>query len=938
MNVFKRKITAIVSVVLAAAVICASVILLGGSDRTADGTLPDLSAVIDQMAAGSDSGDYDSYMLSHGDVEKIGGETVLPLTVTVKEGEDYTLEVSAQSTYIANIQLTYRIISDNNGDGVCSVNINGELPFREANEIKLHRQWSALEPSTDSRGNQCSVVLQESEEYNTEILTDSSGFHSEPLYFCFAEGKNSLTIRSAKGDIELYEIRLFARSAARPYEEVSAGYADKDINISADPITVQGELPYLRTNASITEACDRTSPVTEPVFDGIQVWNSIGGSGWNTVGQAATWKITVKQSGCYSLAFRYKNNFVSGLSTYRKLLIDGQVPFSEMEAVQFQYGPDWQVMQPSDENGDPYLYYLTEGEHTITLQVTLGDQAYLLNSAQKSLIRLNEAYRKIIMVTGATPDTYRDYQIEENLPEVLQIFREQKEVLSDLARWLIIKNGGEGEGSAKIEELIRRLEDFLEYPESVPQYLSTYLSNLTGLSDWIQSNITQPLTIDFISVLSTGSELPKAKASFFENAVFGTKLFIKSFAEDYGVIGNIYEDGEAVEVWITLGRDQYQIMKEQIDSYFTQQYGIGVNLKLVAGGVLEATVAGIGPDVYLFADETMPMNFAARGALKDLTDYPDFESVTTRFAPETLVPYSYDGGVYALPITQDFDVMFVRNDILEEIGLAVPQTWDDIYNCLTILQQNNMEFAYPGSGTLSGLALILFQKQDHIYKDGGKAIDFDNEIAIEAFDKWTKLYSDYSLLMTYSFVNRFRTGDMPIGIAPFSIFNTLEVSAPEISGLWSMYQVPGSVSEDGTVRHISLNSSLAAIIMKNAELEDESWEFVKWFTSEEQQYRYATAIENRQGISGRFSTANIKAFNRLSWDSDALKTLNLQRENAISIEQVPGGYFTSRHINNIFRKIIDHDADVRETVSEYTKMINDEITKKRKEFGLEADS
>ena len=58
----------------------------------------------------------------------------------------------------------------------------------------------------------------------------------------------------------------------------------------------------------------------------------------------------------------------------------------------------------------------------------------------------------------------------------------------------------------------------------------------------------------------------------------------------------------------------------------------------------------------------------------------------------------------------------------------------------------------------------------------------------------------------------------------------------------------------------------------------------------------------------------------------------------MSIEQVPGGYFLNRHINNIFRKIINEDADVRETVNEYTQTINAELTKKRREFGLETDS
>ena len=107
-------------------------------------------------------------------------------------------------------------------------------------------------------------------------------------------------------------------------------------------------------------------------------------------------------------------------------------------------------------------------------------------------------------------------------------------------------------------------------------------------------------------------------------------------------------------------------------------------------------------------------------------------------------------------------MLFVRDDILAEIRLKTPETWDDVYNCLTILQQNNMEFALPDSGTVNGFAMLLFQNQLNIYKDNGKKADINTEAGIEAFTKWTQFYKEYSLLMSYSFVNRFRSGDMPI--------------------------------------------------------------------------------------------------------------------------------------------------------------------------------
>lgn len=928
----KKRIITIISVILSLTILITVFTVL--NKDTAPEDLPDLNTVIGQMTGKSSVIEYDTYIEQYSKTPVIGSNLILENNIVIKEGESYTFS-AVLSECVAAIRFTYKIKSDNNSDGLCSLEINGERPFREASEFILKRNWKSGETDSDARGNEYTVPLNESSDLQTAFLTDTTGFHPHPLSFHFKDGENRITVISNKGDIELKSLEICKYNESKPYKEVSKGYkADKT---SLKTVTVEAEKPYLRTNASITELCDRTSSVTEPTFNGLQIWNSIGGSGWNRNGQSVTWKINVEKSGYYNIAFRYKNNFVSGLSTYRRLLINGEVPFKEMESVQFGYDTGWQIKKLSDEKGKPYLYYLEEGDNLLTLEVTLGEQADALNVAQKSLSRLNEAYRRIVMVTGANPDKYRDYQIEKNLPEVLKIFKEQKKVLEDLSDWLYIKNGGKGEGSAKVDEIIRRLKDFLKYPETVPEYLSTFSSNLTGFSDWIQSCTSQPLVLDCIQILPENAEPKVAEAGFFKKLSHSTGLFIKSFADDYGVIGSIHNENKAVEVWITLGRDQYQIMKELSDNDFTPKSDIGVNLKLVTGGILQATVAGIEPDVYLFAPEGTPMNFAARGALLDLSEFSDYAEISKRFAPQALVPYTYDGGVYGMPLTQVYDVMFVRDDILAEIGLKVPKTWDDIYNCLTILQQNNMEFAFPDSGTVNGFAMLLFQNQSNIYKDNGKSVDINTEAGIEAFEKWTELYSDYSLLMSYNFVNRFRNGDMPIGIADFSTFNTLEVSAPEISGLWSMHLVPGTVQADGNIRNVAMSTTTAAMIMKTTELPSESWEFVKWFTSADAQYKYATAIENKQGISGRYASANIEAFNKLSWSSEALETLNKQRETAMSIEQVPGGYFLNRHINNIFRKVINQDANVRETVNEYTDIINDELTKKRKEFGLEVD-
>lgn len=882
--------------------------------------------------------DYDHYINNYSTTPSILNEVNIDCNLLIKEGATENITVNLTEG-LANIRLTYKIKSNNNSNGGCSIAINGVQPFAEANEFSLFRRWETGKYEVDSRGNQYTADLKESESFIVADLCDRTGLHSEPFKFYFKSGENVISITSLKDDIELKSISLHSPIDIKDYKEVSKDYP-KINNVNETKI-IQAEFPLLRTNSSISELCDRASMTTYPTFEGLQVWNSIGGTGYATTGQSATWEFEVSETGCYQISIRFKQNFLSGVATFRKILIDDVVPFAEMQSVKFAYDNGWQVMTLASESGEPFDFYLKEGRHTLTLEVTLGEQCEMLNAAKKTLQRLNGIYRKIVTLTGSSPDEYRDYQIANNLPETIAELDDVVASINEIGEWLLVNNGEKGEGTAVIDKLIWQLEEFAEFPESIPKSLSTFQGNISGFGDWIQSQTSQPLTLDSFEVSPSGSEtLLVSEANFLKRFFYSLKMFIKSFADDYGVIGNSYDENKTTEVWMALGRDQYQIIKELTDNDFTKRTSINVNLKLVAGGLLQAIVAGIAPDVYLFATEAEPVNYASRGALLDLKQFDDYDVVAKRFSPEAIVPYEYGGGVYGIPLQQNFLVMLTRDDLLEEIGLEVPETWDDIYGMLTTLQQNNMEFAFPipSNANVSSFALLYLQNDAEIYKDNGLRVNIDSEIGIDTFKKWTKLYSDYSLLMAYDFPNRFRSGEMPIGIVDFSTYNTLEIFAPEISGLWSMHPIPKSTNSNGVDESISISTSTAAIIMNDTDYPKDSWEFVKWFTSEEAQYNYSTAIENKLGASGRYYSANISAFNRLPWSSETLKTLEYQRESALGIEQVPGGYFLSRHIDNIFRQIINQKSNVRETVTEYAKVINEEITRKRKEFGLEVET
>ena len=85
------------------------------------------------------------------------------------------------------------------------------------------------------------------------------------------------------------------------------------------------------------------------------------------------------------------------------------------------------------------------------------------------------------------------------------------------------------------------------------------------------------------------------------------------------------------------------------------------------------------------------------------------------------------------------------------------------------------------------------------------------------------------------------------------------------------------------------------------------------------------------------ATANINAFSQLAWSADDIEVLLAQWNQTVGIPEVPGGHYTGRHITNAIRKVINDKDDARETIIDYAITINEELAKKRNEFGLPSE-
>ena len=894
------------------------------------------------------------------DYEGMAGQSLLTSEKALVE-----FEVNVVQEGFYNLAVDYFPVEGKSSDIQRSIFVDGALPYGEMALLTFHRVWkydiahTTTENSAtsyvwekDNQGNDCKPGMVEAPEWMTSYCYDSDGYITTPLAIYLTKGTHTISMLSLKEPMLIRRLILENASSTKSYAEVKAQQDQSGAKAtSGHKITIQGENALKSSSQMLYPQQDQSSPAVSPSSHKELLNNTIGGNSWRLVGQWIEWNFEVPETGYYNISLYDCQNFVRGIYVSRRIMIDGQVPFSELEDYGFRYGQSWREDVIGDAQGNPYSFYLEQGQHTIRMEVVLGDFSSIISEVEDCVKQLNNIYRKVIKVTGVSPDTYRDYQIETTLPELHDELVSVRGQLDAAITNLRALTGKKSDKETTLLTMRDQLDDLIKDGEYFVKVIGTYKINVRACGNWITSVIEQPLAIDRINIYSSDVTLKYQNTSFWSKLVYEIKRLFFSFIIDYNQIGNVAEESSTaptITLWIGSGRDQANVIKAMIDETFTSEYGINVNVQLVdMSTLLRAELAGEGPDVAIQVANTTgiagqvlntgndtPVNYGIRNAVLDLTQFSDLSEVAQQFSEASMIPFQFDGATYALPETTTFPVMFYRRDILAELGMDVPQTWNDVKVAMTILAKNQMEFGMlPGEQIF---AMMLYQNGGEYYSENGDRSALDSDVAVNVFKDYCEFYTDYKLDKETSVEERFRTGECPIIIADYTIYNNLVVSAPDIAGLWDFVPVPGTVKEDGTIDRSTGCTGLASIIMANTKYPQECWEFLKWWTSADVQTQYGREMESLMGSAARVPTANLEAFENMPWPVDDFRALEEAFAWVKGIPQVPGGYYSWRNVNNAFYTVTTETdtASPREELMDKVIYINAEIDYKRQELNL----
>ena len=822
--------------------------------------------------------------------------------------------------------------------------LDGKIPFSEARYLKMAKTWvDVLEEDgkfkTDLTDNDIRPSKKQVPTWNEYTLCDSSGFIVNPLQIYLTKGKHTITFEAVREPVVFSTVDFYPYKDLPTYAEKEAEYKAngyKSVSENAN-IRIEGEMADSTSDQTIYPLNDRTSPITSPQDPSKTKLNTIGSDKWKTAGQWIKYKITPTETGLYEISMRYKQSQLEGMYVSRRIYINGEIPFEEASYIEFMYDDSWQQAKLASKDGTPYKFYFEEGkEYEITFEVVLGSMSELLNRVNNVLTLMNESYLKILMITGSSPDQYRDYNFGRLIPESITNLAFSARELKAVGKLLEEITGQTGSHVATLNKIVVLLERMTSDEDEVAKNLKNLKTYIGTLGTWLLDSRAQPLEIDYMVFQSEQTELPNANSNFFQTLWFELRAFILSFFTDYSTMGaTVQIDSDSkVEVWTTIGREKSKIMRQLVDSGFMQDNSIAVEIKLVSGGILQSTLAGIGPDI-AFLDSANCVNYAIRDAVLPLNDFEGFDEVMQRFPQAAKDAISLYGKTYALPNTMTFLMMFYRMDILANLGVQVPKTWDDLKSIIPVLQNNNMTIGFPSK--TAGTKLFVYQMGGELYADEGKRINLSSNIALSAFTELTDLFQSYRFPLTYEAANRFRTGEMPIVISDYiTLYNQLTVFAPEIEGLWEFIELPGFVDENGKINNCSVVTVDGACMMKGAEDNlEESWKFLEWFTRADVQANYSNELVAVVGPSSKNATANTEALKELPWSSREYTNLMKQFEKTVGITEYPGGYIITRYVDFAFMDVYNNGANATEAMLDYVTEINKEITRKRKEFGFD---
>lgn len=860
--------------------------------------------------------------------------------LAVKAGDTVTLTIDVPVSGRYVMSFDYLSYDESILPVEMGMKIDGGYPFYEARSMKFETTWVSDGVDVDRYGNEIVSLPDKLIRWEHKEVMDASYRYSDPLPVELTAGVHKLELNIQEGTLLLGNISLEAPGDVAEY----AGSTKAEGNAL---ITIEAEDFYQRNDSSIHAIGEYGSSLS-PLSATTTVLNIIDEDSFNEAGQTVSYQFHVDNAGYYYIGMNYRQSEKNDFPVFVDWKIDGEIPNSAFKSYQVEAANKFRTVTLTDDNDDKLSVYLEPGDHTISLTISADNLRYALEAVDEIMSGISDLSLEVTKVTGTNKDKYRDLKLTRYIPDVQDRLLGWVDELYSLAEqaqpYVNAKSPDKVAAFSYLLIAANQLKSLAEKPNELVyrvDELSTSVNSInTQIANFVDLINDNDLSIDRIYIYQDGARLPKGQNVF---QSIGTSL--KRFG--YSFMGQSYSasntDESHIQVWVNRPRTYVEIMQKMIDEKFTPETGIEVDLSIMtdAQKLILSNASGDTPDIATGINYSIPFDLAIRGSLVDLSKFDNYKEVFGRYSEGLLVPSVVGEGLYSLPETMNFYVMFYRTDILSKLGLSVPNTMDELIAMLPDLQMRGLNVYYPTAAMLvmrnfHGTTPIIYQMDGALYGDTALDILVDSEATVEGFTELTELFTLYDLPVDVpNFYQHFRNGDLPIGIADFNSYNLILNAAPEIANSWSIALVPGIEDEetDEVKRYMSGGAESTVMFSSDDEREQKAWQFMEWWSRADIQAEFGQRLQILYGDEYIWPTANLEAFERLPYPTSDKDIILTQAQYILETPRLLGSYMMERELSNAFNDVVVNGDTVRSRIDEVAKTVLRETERKLEEFG-----
>ena len=889
---------------------------------------------------------YTDFLTDNRPTAKAAHEIIAKGDALIGESESFEFTVNTPEEGLYYFSLKYNALDRSFTDVTVSLRVNGEIQYAEANTIILPVFWedeSKIYP-IDKYGDESPPMQKQIPGPHTVSLFDTRYTMDTPLNFLLRRGKNIIEITNETsqnlwlGDLCAFSYRETAPYMAAPSAAYSAEQSADAQNAAVPEYITVNAASYFKKNSPHVSNNSFSSPHIRP-YDPVNKKINTISSG--RAGDELFYNINAPYDGYYALTFHCQTE-VEDFAFFISVKIDGEFPFAE--AASYALAPSankWRNQTLTDKNGVPYLVYLSNGEHVLSVKTELSPIARQIRGLRLLIDHLNQFAIEIKKITGKTVDRNRTWRLTEYIPEVKEyldaydiVFRD---IINDLSQYS--PKGADSsvispmvQAVSYLDKLRKRYDELPLYVESLSGQDASVLQQAGVALDSLYNHLVRINSV----YVGSSDKLPRENASLGALIADGAQKLWNSFTSDKYIIRN---QADALNVWYASSYMQVDLLQKLIDTRFTPRTGIKVNLSVMpdANKLIMARAAKTNPDIAMGMGSWMPSDLALRGALYDFSEFDDFWQYMGNFVPGALTSYVLNEKVYAVPETITFAATVYRKDILDQLNIAPPDTWTDVTEMMAELQRFDMSFYMPiasgvGYKWFYQTSPLIYQNNGLMYRSDGLGTAINEANAVKGLTFLGELFTTYALAeQVPNYFNAFRLGQTPVGIIDADTYILLTYGAPELMGQWSIVPYPGTLQEDGSISRWYIANGTGSVIFENTKQPADCWNFLKWFLSEETQTDFAFSLFANYRIF--HMPSNIKALRNIPVD-DKDKQIILESVPWLrDVPRSPGQYLLERGLSDIWNTIVFDDTPARVAIDKQVIEIQREFKKKMTEFG-----